>query len=362
MAYEERKALIEKIQQENDSIVITFFLSDREAIPRGIPLPGIKANVAQDVKEVIFNTLTQIGHSNRIDLFIYTRGGDTNAAWPIVSIIREFCDEFNVLIPFRNHSTGTMIALGADKIIMGKMGELSPIDPTTGNQFNPVDELSQGSRKGISVEDLTAYLELAEKKFKLEDVQILDVFKELTNQVHPLALGNVTRVLSQIRMLSRKLLSLHLDNDEHDSRIKKITEALTVTFFSHLHFINRKEAAEILGDDIVITPNDELEKSMMELYDTYAEDLKIRHEFCFSHEMGNEDKKELTFLGGLVESSDISNAYKTQIQLFQRSEIPPNMNVTLQPGQVKPPIIQGLPRSYYWEIDFQNWTENNNEV
>jgi hypothetical protein len=32
-------------------------------------------------------------------------------------MIREFCDEFNVLIPYKAHSAATLLSLGADTII-----------------------------------------------------------------------------------------------------------------------------------------------------------------------------------------------------------------------------------------------------
>lgn len=361
MSYEDRKALIESIQEKNNSKILTYFLSDRGVIPGNIPLPT-KTNIAQDAKEIIYNSLKAIGHQQRLDLFIYCRGGDTNAVWPIVSLIREFCSEFVVLVPFRNHSAGTMISLGADKIIMSKIGELSPIDPTTGNQFNPVDELMKGNRRGISVEDLNSYLQLAEDKFKLRDNQILDVFKELTREVHPLALGNVNRVLSQSKLLSKKLLSLHLDKEKDQTRIDSITKGLTAGFHSHLHFINRKEALEMLGKKMVINPDEQLEEMMIALYDSYADALDMRNEFCCFSEMADQHQREFDLYSGLVETDITSYIFKTHLLINQKSEIPPNINVTLQPGQVRAPIVQGLPKSFSWEVHFQSWVENQQEV
>jgi len=50
--------------------------------------------------------------NKKIDLFLYSRGGDVSVPWRIVTMIREFCDEFCVLIPYKAHSAATMIALG----------------------------------------------------------------------------------------------------------------------------------------------------------------------------------------------------------------------------------------------------------
>lgn len=365
MPTEENKRILQQIQAKRESKILTYFLSDREIKPRGItPISGLRLDIEQSAKWVIYETLCRIGPQKKIDLFLYTRGGDTNAIWPIVSIIREFCDEFNVLVPFRAHSGGTMICLGADKIIMGKMGELSPIDSTTGNPFNPPDELIKGSRKGISVEDLTSYLALAKdpRKFNLTDNKdILEVFKELTKNVHPLALGNVNRVHTQIRLLAERLLSVHLDPKEEAERIKRITDTLTERFYSHLHFINRKEAQEILGEDIITFSDGELEELIKSLFDSYARIIQLHKDFCYNEVLGNNQESVIKLLSGIIECEETSFIYETDLQLFQHSELPPNVQIQLQPGQVVPPIIQGLPKTFHWEVMSEGWRLNRGE-
>ena len=70
------------------------------------------------------------GKTKKIDLYIYSRGGDVSVPWTVASMVREFCDEFNILIPYKAHSAATLRSLGADNIIMGRKAELAPIDPT----------------------------------------------------------------------------------------------------------------------------------------------------------------------------------------------------------------------------------------
>ncbi len=42
------------------------------------------------------------------------------AAWSILNLIRMFCDELEIIVPMKAHSAGTMMAIGADKIVMTK--------------------------------------------------------------------------------------------------------------------------------------------------------------------------------------------------------------------------------------------------
>ena len=58
-----------------------------------------------------------------------------------------------------------MIALGADEIVMSNLSELSPIDPSAANVFNPPDPMNPQNRIPISVEDVMAYFDLAKNKF-----------------------------------------------------------------------------------------------------------------------------------------------------------------------------------------------------
>src|SRR5947209_650085 len=101
-----RSELIQQLEAHRQSRVITYLTSDR---------PGpVTAHVAMDIIPIISQQLRQIGHSNKIDLFLYSTGGDTMVPWRLVSMIREYCHQFSVLIPYKAHSAATMISLGAD--------------------------------------------------------------------------------------------------------------------------------------------------------------------------------------------------------------------------------------------------------
>lgn len=66
-----------------------------------------------------------------IDLIIHSPGGDGNTAEKIVDMCRAYVKaegKFRVIIPNKAKSAATLIALGADKIVMGYSSELGPID------------------------------------------------------------------------------------------------------------------------------------------------------------------------------------------------------------------------------------------
>ena len=54
-----------------------------------------------------------------------------------MNLIRIFCDELEILVPLKALSAGTLIAIGADRVVMTKQAALGPIDPSVNNPLNP---------------------------------------------------------------------------------------------------------------------------------------------------------------------------------------------------------------------------------
>jgi ATP-dependent protease ClpP protease subunit len=84
------------------------------------------------------DALTGIGRTENLDLMIHTLGGSGDTAEKVVEMCRNHCSgEFRVIIPNMAKSAGTLIALGADTIVMGHCSEVGPTDPqiriTVGN-------------------------------------------------------------------------------------------------------------------------------------------------------------------------------------------------------------------------------------
>lgn len=344
MAFAERLELIRKIQGLRNSKILTYITSDRANI--GLTPHGIRTQLSTEAQIFIYNQLLSLGRNDNIDLFIYTRGGETDSVWPLVNIFREFAQKkFAVLVPFRCHSAGTLICLGANEIVMGEAGELSPIDPATGNQFNPIDEITK-QRKGISVEDVTSFMELAKDSNKVglkDSTHILEVFKQLAKEVHPIALGNVNRAHTQIRILVDKLMRLHLDGEKEKDRIEKIVDYLTKNLYSHSHAINRKEAREILGEGLVVEAKDELQASMWQLYEEYDQTLQLRDNFCIDEIlMSKRQEQEVNINSGFIETEEKSFIYQSKSCVSFFPLVPQGFQFQVPPGQTLP-WISGLP-------------------
>jgi hypothetical protein len=360
MSLNQRRDLISQLEKARNSRVLSYFLSDRETFPLGVP--GYSTLLGTEPQLLFIDQLRSIGRTRQIDLFLYTRGGDTNAVWPLISLLREYCERLTVIVPSRAHSGGTLICLGADEVVMTQFAELSPIDPTVGNQFNPVDPRNPQNVLGISVEDVTAYFDLCKgKDVGIKDERnLLEALKELTAKVNPLALGNVQRVYLQIRMLAEKLLLLHMDSKHDADKIKKIIEALTTKFYSHVHAITRKEAIPLLGD-WVRSPTEEEEPIIWELFDSYAETLELRNRFNLPQVMGDEATHDLRVIGAFIESRELAHIHILELKVMQRPNFPPGVQVQVPPGQALP-LVPWAGRAYDFGIRAMGWRVNSEGV
>jgi len=300
------KELIQKIENLRRSKIIAYLTSDRQG--------PVNARIAGDIIPMISKQLRTIGKTSNIDLFLYSSGGDTMVPWRLVSMIREYCDKFSVLVPYKAHSAATMIALGADEVVMTDLSELSPIDPSTANIFNPQDPQNPLKRIPISVEDVMAYFDLAKNKFGIKNDAELSVifnkFVESNPQIHPLALGNVNRTHNLIRILAKRLLKSH-KSPIKEEEIEKLVDYFTEKLYSHQYFIGRKEAKEDLGLQTVVNADESLSKAMTDLYEEYAKEMELGVLWNPENELGvNAAQNKKSYKIAFVETSQLSNYFE----------------------------------------------------
>ncbi|MCK5332420.1 hypothetical protein KAJ41_00985 [Candidatus Parcubacteria bacterium] len=290
--------LISKIEKERNSKVITYVTGDRQ--------PFV-TKVADDIIPIFAKHLEKIGKQNKISLFLYTRGGDMITPIRLIKLIRSYADEIEMLIPYRAHSAGTLISIGADKIVMGKLGELSPVDPSTGHPFNPENPLNKNQKMEISVEDLNSYFLLAKEKAGVKDDQMVNVFEDLTTKIHPLSLGNAYRATRMAKQITQKLLLMHFDAINDKEKIANIVNEITGDICIHGYPITRDEASD-LGLN-VIEPETETEKNLWELFEIYSEKMELKKKFDPVAILGSQEIAPFKFYGAFIESADMTDGF-----------------------------------------------------
>ncbi len=303
MERSERIALLRWLEKKRKSKVIAYMAGDRV---------GLETKIASDVHPIFYDHLNEIGRQERIDLFLYTAGGLTNSAYALVNMIREYCDHLGVIIPFKSLSGGTLIALGADEIIMTRMGQLSPIDPSITTPFGPqvmVPGKPSPEWIPISVEDVVSYINLARNEFGIKDEEgMTKVFDRLSQTVNPLALGSVNRVREQIEFLGITLLNRHSSDEEKNRRI---VDTLIRGRYSHDYIISRREAKDVIGLN-VLDVNQDFESKVIELFRHYQAVMDLNVPFHPEHVLNGREEIRAVFNRAIIESTVNTNVFRSE--------------------------------------------------
>ena len=314
MPVEQRVILIKAVEHARGSRVVSYLTGDRAGPAGG---PGLQTSIGMDIFPFFYDVLSRIGRKQQIDLLIYSTGGATMAAWGLVNLLREFADRVCVLVPFKAHSSATLVALGADEIVMSKMGQLSPVDPTVNSPFNPV---LPGQQPGtptqflpVSVEDVVGFIDLLREEAKLkEETSITELVKALSSDVRPLALGSVYRAKKLIGMLARNLLAKHM-GAEDTAKVEKIVETLTRKLYSHDYLIGRREAKDI--DLKVADCPEELETKMMELFEEYSKEMGLDTPYNQELLLANQTTKVVQLDRAFIETAERTYVFRTKREI-----------------------------------------------
>jgi ATP-dependent protease ClpP protease subunit len=114
----QRQALIRQIQEDGPTLLCY--------------VAGVRAPVDRIDTLGFVDMLHNVVPGEPVDLLLHTPGGDVDAAEKLISLVRNRVGEkglLRVIVPDFAKSAGTLMALGADTIVMSDSSELGPIDP-----------------------------------------------------------------------------------------------------------------------------------------------------------------------------------------------------------------------------------------
>lgn len=285
-----RAPLYAQMEHERGTKVIVFVTGER---------PGLETQIAEDAVAPFISVLDKIGPTHRLSLVLDTNGGQTSAAWRIIQLVRSFCDELEVIIPSKARSAGTLMSLGANKIVMTKQASLGPIDPSlTGHPLAPEVKNARGDmvRMSVSAEAIRSYLAEARKGID-NPVAMASIWNHLATQIHPIILGDLFRLGDQIREMARALLKRQVTDD---AVAEKIVQLLCSDSGSHDYTINRRQAAEVGLN--VEKPSAAFYGLLMQIAQSYQQELQTLQPFSQAAILGADKQKDYRHVRGLIES------------------------------------------------------------
>ena len=114
----QRQTIIKQIQDRTKRSLICYVSGMDSAIDENDTLPFV-------------DLLHNVSSDNNLDLLLHTTGGSIDATEKLMGMMRRHVGtaELRVIVPDFAKSSGTLMVLGADKVVMSDMSELGPIDP-----------------------------------------------------------------------------------------------------------------------------------------------------------------------------------------------------------------------------------------
>lgn len=220
-----------------------------------------KGAICQNDVAGLYALLRSTGKIDRLSLFMKSDGGSGQAALRMVNLLRRYVKHLTVLAPLECQSAATMLALGADRIIMGPLAHLSAVDTSLTHDLSPIDR--DNDRVSVSNDELLRVIRLWTEQAK---DSTKNPYEALFPYVHPLVIGAVDRSSALSTRICEEILSYHMEDQE---RAREISNILNSGYPSHNYPITLREAKRIGLN--VEAMNDTVNGLLFELNEVYSE-------------------------------------------------------------------------------------------
>jgi hypothetical protein len=225
----------------------------------------------------IGSMLDAIGSCDELDLMLNSAGGSGEMAEKLIEMCRVHCSgRFRVIVPNFAKSAATIVALGADTIVMGYLSELGPIDP----QY-PISV--GGSEQLVSAQSFLRAYELAQTSvanaIKIGESPAGFLQSLSASTMEPAFLEHCRRGIEFSRDIAQKFLPEYqlqakfagqkITSSELAHRAEQAAENLLSKNirFSHGRLIGAKEARDDVGLNVeLLDPTDPTWEGYWELY------------------------------------------------------------------------------------------------
>src|SRR3569833_356263 len=248
MLIERTQPVLDRLSRLLGEPVITYWISS-------------KGSICQSDVASLYALLRKVGTIDRLSVFVKSDGGSGQASLRMVNLLRRYVKHITVLAPLECQSAATMLALGADKILMGPLAHLSAVDTSLTHDLSPIDR--DNDRVSISNDELLRVIRLWTEQAKDSTT---NPYAALFPYVHPLVIGAVARSSALSTRICEEILSYHMDDQE---RAREISNNLNSGYPSHNYPITLREAKRI---GLNVEPmDDNVNGLLFELNEIYSE-------------------------------------------------------------------------------------------
>lgn len=223
------------------------------------------ASIANDDPDYFFSHVREMQEESSLYLILVSNGGSGMAAWRIANVLRNFCKDLTVVVPSRCASAATLLALSADKILLGPAGYLTAIDTSLNHLLNPRSS-ERGEAALVSVDQVNRIINFIDQDLKTHPTN-KSVSEILFEKIHPVVFGELQRSSSLSKLIATSMMSLRNNSPTTEDQ-ERIVNILNDSYPAHSYPIVLKEAQK-LGLPAEPTPLD-IRNLLWELLTLYS--------------------------------------------------------------------------------------------
>ncbi|HEC92313.1 MAG TPA: hypothetical protein ENI51_04870, partial [Candidatus Atribacteria bacterium] len=180
--------------------------------------------------EMVLKSVDLSKYDKKLDLLIHSPGGDPNGAERIIHTCRSYATSFRVIVAKTAMSAATLIAMGADEVLMSLTSELGPIDP----QMIIGQPPNQTVRPAIAF--IEAYQDLINKAQEaIKKGEAPYPYLELLRRMDPSWIQICLKARQLSKTIAKEYLSRYMLKEKGAGEIDKVIENFMKTGEEALH-------------------------------------------------------------------------------------------------------------------------------
>ncbi|MDD5418143.1 MAG: ATP-dependent Clp protease proteolytic subunit, partial [Candidatus Nanoarchaeia archaeon] len=220
------EAKLQKLANENGVVILSFVAPYRSV--KISPSKERKASIGLEEEFRVEEFITEYKNRNlktkNLYLLINSMGGGVSSSYKIAKVLRKTFENVTVFVPHISASGGTLIALIGNKIIMGDMSELSPIDIQI-----PYDNSTENISTATALKSIDRLNSIFSKEYEYD---MSYPFRAMADKVDCVLVEHWKGACDTMERYIKDLLSRSLAKDKQED-IKQISEKLIFGFPEH---------------------------------------------------------------------------------------------------------------------------------
>jgi hypothetical protein len=197
------------------------------------------SNLETDLLPALYDTLREIGRTDRLDVLVQCHGGEVTAARAIALLLHQFADHLAFIVPERCTSSATILALSGHEIVAGPAALFSPVDPLLQGPSSGADD----SLGAISAQDVRLFGSMSRDWFGVAEGEAgAKALSVLCDNVFPTTLTSFYRSTLEVEAVCLELLSLQMGRGSAAEK-KRIVDSLLHGHHSHGFALMRSDLA-----------------------------------------------------------------------------------------------------------------------